>query len=399
MLDLEPMNISGKVREKPAKSKRASKVALKSLDPLPEPQVAAPEIKEQVGLEQPQMEAAPIQREIESQRQPENTNWDWGDALIGITPVLAGYLSGEPAVGYSYGGQGLLDRQKEIIEANKQKAKLLREKSSRDSLKPVKMEDGSIRYLSESEAEGQEVGYAGSDLENYARRKAIAAQSDVKEAEMKGSVYNIKTDPQSGMLQRIDKRTGEVMPVGDVSSLSPKARKDAMKYVGDYNKAIGKDIEGFSDLENAFKNLKENNQLGNKLAVMRFVKEVETRLSDYDRKYYTSEISAARDIQARARELSGNKMNPRLVREATKLTARALDKIKKRVNDNRNRFQSQLKGVRPELKQQQLEEVFGVKPNMAQGTYMKKGEDVYEVPWGEVPSKIEQGFKFISVGK
>lgn len=389
-----PLDVSGFQRSDSSPSPVSSPKPAKSIADMaalkipnmpseqPAPSVAAPELKERY----PAM-------------QSESTNWDWGNIAVALAPVIAGYASGAPDIGFTKGGQGLAQRYKEELDLNNARIKALQKKSAAGTnLKPVKMEDGTIRYLSEEEAMGKEVGYAGSDLKNYQARKDIQKESSVETARAKGQLTNFRED-EDGRLIAIDKPTGQITPVGDVSGLSPEARKDAKDYVKQYNKSVEKDLDSYADLESSFKSLLDNNQLGNKTAVMGIVKDIETRLSDYDRAYYTGEISEAAQIRARARQFKSNEMNPRLLKDAMGLIGRFLAKKKKRVADKRKKFKSQLKGAREELTPEQLDQVFGIRPDMSQGTFMKKGNEILEVPWDNVQEALEEGYKVIREDK
>lgn len=49
-------------------------------------------------------------------KEGQDQGFNWGDLLVGATPVLMGHLVGETEAGYKLGGQGLLDRYKEGVE-------------------------------------------------------------------------------------------------------------------------------------------------------------------------------------------------------------------------------------------------------------------------------------------
>lgn len=134
-------------------SPRAQKQAIQMIDvndtpytpleePLPivSPEVAAPEAKEE----------------------GQGFQWDWGEALIGILPTLAGMIGGDTAIGAQIGGKGLVKRygdlradeklRKKIEARRKDKSKRL---SSSNLVKTIGP-DGEPRYILAEQALGRE---------------------------------------------------------------------------------------------------------------------------------------------------------------------------------------------------------------------------------------------------
>lgn len=97
----------------------------------------------------------------EPKREPAGMNFDWGDILVGATPVLAGLIMGEPNVGFNYGGQGLIKRYDEGVKADAEARKSLAKRKEKDvaqrgryQARPYEDENGVTRLGTFDTAEG-----------------------------------------------------------------------------------------------------------------------------------------------------------------------------------------------------------------------------------------------------
>lgn len=390
----------------PAPTPRAAKAAQKIATPIIAPPVEKP-VEDPAPIIKPEETpkfSAPITTPLETSNETRKSTFDWGALLAGATPVLAGYLAGDIAGGFQGGGQALLEveknrREAEILNAKSEAAKARALASARDNiqLKPMVGPDGNVIYGTPQQALGQRVGYASSDLENYAQKQAIKDKADIQKYYAKGQNFTIRAD-ENGRIVKIDKTPGSTAPpqiIGDTSTMSKESRKDTMRVVENYNKSTAKDVTMYTDLTEAYSNLINGGQLAKKLALMGLVKSIEERMTNEDRDYYTKEISELQQIGKKVEEVRGNEINPRLIGDASAVIGRALDKIDNRVNYNRKKYQSQLKAVRPELSQEQIEAAFGSLPPFTKGVYMQKDDDVRFVPWKLIGEGIRLKYKAV----
>lgn len=96
------------------------------------------------------------------------------------------------------------------------------------------------------------------------------------------------------------------------------------KLATEYTQKKQKNYDDFAKIKKA-KSMISTGALGNKLAVMTLVKDVETRLSDRDREYYAKPISFLNKLAMFIQEQKTNKLNPELVAEANQIFS-ALEK-------------------------------------------------------------------------
>lgn len=117
----------------------------------------------QMPVASPSPATQPAMSEVSPQREPAGMNFDWGDILVGATPVLTGLIMGEPNVGFKYGGQGLIKRYDEGVKAEEDARKLAAKvkamqvetsKRGRYQARPYEDENGITRLGTFDTAEG-----------------------------------------------------------------------------------------------------------------------------------------------------------------------------------------------------------------------------------------------------
>lgn len=331
--------------------------------------------------------------------------------LMGATPVLMGFLAGDPQVGYEMGSKVLFDeaarREKRLEELRKAEAKRL-EKSGTDKAQMKTLynkETGEKVAVNYDPVTRTLTDFNGNpiDMAKYSADMPLRDQLEMKSLDelarwkAKGGNIDYKKG-EDERLYAIDKlNVRKPRLVFDPRGLTPLQREAGEKKAQEYNKVVGKDIDGLSDLESSWNNLLTTNQLANKAAVMRFVKDLESRLSDQDRAYYTSEISRAKQVIARMNEEKTGQMNPRLIRDALGLAAESMRKIKKRLADKRKLYKSQLKGSHPNFPKDRLEAVFGELPQYKDGAIMvdPKTLDKYQIDWEDIGEYLDKGYQVL----
>lgn len=328
--------------------------------------------------------------------------------LMGATPVLMGLLTGDPEAGYAMASKTLFDEAKRRNELDiKRNELLLKQKSQTPNYQMKQVYDKDTKQMVNVNYDpaGRIFDFEGKPLDpnRYIAKMpleqelATKRQSSIQEYRAKGQNYEYRKD-DDGSLYQIDKLNKEAPRlVFNPTGLTPVQKISAEKKAEKYNQLVVKDIDNLRDFQSSWKDLLSNNQLANKTAVLRFVKEIEDRLSDQDKAYYTAEISAAKETRAKINEYESNKLNPRLIKDALGLASRTFDKIKNRMSDKRKLFKSQLKGVHKNIDDKTLESVFGEMPQFESGVWMydpvKKTKD--KVDWADVDYFLQKGFQVL----
>jgi len=305
-------------------------------------------------------------------------------ALMGDIPTAAGVAGNQ--ILSEYNKDADLDREKELLQF-----KASRGISGSGNTTPQKIvgEDGKVRYAYDrKDIEGKQAGYSTSDLGLDRARLANRRESNVLE----GKNITFKPDDQ-GRMSKYDRITGEVTPI-NIAGLSPKQIDRAERVTDKFNKEVAPLKETISDAESAIQNLADKNQLSNKLAFMEIVKTVEQRLSDQDRNYYQQEISDMRKLRERKDLINRNELNPRLVQESLRMINRGLAKARKRYQEKRGTYSSQLEAR--DFPKDRVDSIFG-KGLGKSGTLkmykrVKSGIAEITVPYDQVGRARKEGF-------
>lgn len=334
--------------------------------------------------------------------------------LMGATPVLLGFLTGDTEGGYAMGSKVMFDeagrrdewakkewdaKQKRLLAGAKEKGTKTQMKSMYNKetgeetpfvYDPIKQ---TLVHAETGEPFTSEKYATDIPLET---KREINDLADIRLFTAKGQNFTYKKG-EDGRLYEVDKMDRGRKPrmVFNPQGLSPTQRIAGKEAAAKYNKIAQPQIESIRDLETSWKDLSSKNQLANKLAIMRFVKEVETRLSDYDRLYYTQEIADVEKFEERYRKLDDNAINPRLKKDGFALAARMLAKAKRKISDARKTGGSQLKGLHKDFPTDRLDGVFGDVPEFANGAWMIHPETKQKakIDWEDVQDHLDKGFK------
>lgn len=325
-----------------------------------------------------------------------NITDEYPNFWAGAAPLLAGVLSGDMEAGADIAGNTLLQVHKEAYDSQKAAAKAsakAKKDAESKSQKFTYLEDGSIRAGSfdpTSREYRDSQGVVRTDLQpklSYQEKQNVRDESNRK----LGKHFVLKKD-DLGRMVKVDKRPGGGITVlSNTQGLAPVHKKEAEVAATKFNKSAEPIVSNIRELETGFQDLIAGNQLSNKIAVMRFIKEVETRLSDADRNYYSQEISDLKKGQERMRKFGGNVMNPRLIKDAIGLVSRSLGKSKKQYEDIRNTHSSQLGGR--DFPKDRIQGVFGDMPSFRESIRMQGPDGTFDVPWSDVQEALDRGFK------
>lgn len=332
--------------------------------------------------------------------------------LLGATPILVGYLTGGVEEGYKVAGKALTDeaaRRREDAKddlAYARKLKLARETASKKESKR-KLQEKTLMGKGDNRKYAAlldpETGVYYSprtgeplDMSNYIKDISAQEKEDIKTRgitqrdEIMGKNFSVKKDSQ-GRDVLFNRRTQTFTPL-DTRKFAPKQLKFIDDKVDKYNKATAKDRENLRNLEVAYANLTKPNQLANKLAIMSFVKDIEQKLSDYDRTYYTQEISDKDRLKERVRKMGENEVNPRLLQDAINLTSSFIKKTKNKLKDNRSRFSSQIRSRVKDATDEEINNFLGTQVEPSDIPVEYNGEIMY-IPIEDLEQAIKDGAK------
>jgi hypothetical protein len=311
---------------------------------------------------------------------------------IGAAPLLMGLAFGDMAEGAKWGGSALMQKYKDDMQDRRDwmKEQWKRKEGLDSKWQKMPYEENGQTYMGRIDVNTGEMrdrhGQVRYDLSvrpDFETRGQMRNQQKYNLWTKKGMQYGYKADPTTKLVYRIDRRTGDRIPVFDVGSLNPRQQEIAMQVTPKYNAKVDEAVEAFNLNKSSLAGLMDDSILGNRAGIMRFVKEIETRLSDLDRAYYTAEVSALNQKWVELKQQTSNKENPRLLREARVLAVRAMKKHKDHHDYLRKKYGSQLQAF--DFKPEDTEKVLGSAAEMEQG--VKVYHPAYKTPAGKFKSK------------
>lgn len=268
--------------------------------------------------------------------------------LMGATPVLMGFLSGEPQVGYEVGAKALFDeasrREKRLEELRKAEAKRL-EKASTDKAQMKTLynkETGEEVAVNYDPVTRTLTDFNGNpiDMAKYSAKMPLKEQLDIKrqssidEYVAKGQHLSPYQDPvtkEKGFINKLTLAKQMVPTKREFNAFQINHIENERKKLKDTDKVI----DGFRDVSEALRSLRSNGVIGKKAALVKYAKYVQgqgQRLSDFDVQFLTTAfggLEAAFDwIKKTA---SGNV--DRLDRELAKGLSNSLATQRKRVKE------------------------------------------------------------------
>ena len=317
--------------------------------------------------------------------------------MAGATPLLVGLISGNTGDALEIASKGLIQEDQRKQEEDKTLLSYLRKRSTSDSKSSDKLfkikhpETGSIRYGTYDEALGQQApSLTHEDVKTRGIKRIEAKKADPtfgrklgKDIQGRDVITNIATGKRNII---------EDLPEGVV----PKhLEKVVDKSVSSYNTQSKKNDEELKQLTNAQKAI-GSGQLGDKLAVMSLVKQIETRLSDMDRAYYTANISNFSSLREKINQERTGKLSPRLVKEATKLISQAASNAKEYDKHLRDKFSSQMigRGVSKKMASSVLGKSIST-PTETTKTTVTNGKETYEIDINDLGEAMRDGFEVV----
>lgn len=287
---------------------------------------------------------------------------------VGAAPMLMGALLGDIGEGARAGSEGLIQRYKDERDANKELAKAQAKASDKKMQKfKYRGPDGTRLMGSYDPSTGDKYDASG-QLNNglepdltYEERRKVSTDESIRKHKTLGKHTTLKTN-DLGQKVIYNQITGNSRLAFDPIGLPPRFEKSAERASDKFNKKAEPLIERMSSIREGFRNLSKKNQLANKLAIMSYVKLIETRLSDHDRNYYTNAVGLKDKIKEQTGQMKSGDINPRLLREARELALGAMQQYKKDYENIRGSHRSQLAGRK--FPEESLDQVFGDIPDM-----------------------------------
>lgn len=129
---------------------------------------------------------------------------------------------------------------------------------------------------------------------------------------------------------------------------------------------------------------------------MRFVKDVETRLSDQDRNFYIQETARLDQMAEGLRKMTENRFNPRVVGEAMQLVRTAMNKSRQRIKDARATNIGQAQALDSTLPN----DILGPMPKFYNIDFSKDArvrgpKGTFDIPWEKVPEALNNKYELV----
>lgn len=253
--------------------------------------------------------------------------------LAGATPLLVGLLTGEAGTGAEIAGKALVGEHERALKEENRLIDFLRKRRLKAAgggagpLYKVRGPEGAITYRGRAEAVDQPAPYLRRPEAELGRIKRQLRYKTVTN-KLTGEKYQVPVgEPKPGEV--VEPKKIEVPLPAEYPKGWTETKETLMqRTVKDYNTVFDKVSLNTVSLKKSYEGMGIG-ELGTKLGIMRLVKDIETRLSDADRDYYTKPVGAS-FISFRGmmtglkRELTG-KERATLVREAKALFRKAIE--------------------------------------------------------------------------
>lgn len=312
--------------------------------------------------------------------------------LAGATPLLVGLLAGNTGDAYEIASKALLDEDQRklkedgsLIDYLRKRTEAQNKAAQSDRLYTIREPDGTLRYVTADKARGAQAPFRRRPEDESVRMAGRTTQ--IKEGIQKrfGKGYTIQTDPVTGEKFKIYKGEEEIAPQKIELSKTPEypdgwnknKEKLTQSTVSKFNASTKKQRDALNDLEKASSALESGGKFAEKLGVMGLVKDVETRLSDYDRAFYIGEISYLRKMGTFLEKEKSGRLPKYIVDEAKQLIKAAIEKTNGRISDSTNRTIRQLKAA-------------GIPADYARQRLGAEIEGMVEIPEGGSVKPIEE---------
>jgi hypothetical protein len=317
--------------------------------------------------------------EFKKERKPIEEQSNINMMVAGATPLLIGLLSGKSGPAMKVASEGIMEQQKMQFDRERSLLDFLKSREKSKSSGDTKLyksigADGKTRYVTRDEAIGGIAPEGRRSLEEAQKLeemrlsgkktyKDYATVKDIEKAEKTGSNMQKVDIPETGELAQINKGTGavRVIKTGLEGELPPEQKKRVIKSADEYLKSSEKSIAATDKLEKALTGIDRGGNLGTKLGLMTLIKEIETRMSDADRNYYSEPIGRFNQLLELMRQEKTGKLRPEIVAEAKTMLGLALGKSRAYGREGRQRRIDMLMADK-RIKKDDIEKYFGKEP-------------------------------------
>lgn len=221
--------------------------------------------------------------------------------LMGATPVLMGFLTGNYEDGYGVASKTLMDeagrRQKEADSEKEFLRKYrttLAGKGGKNQLKTVYDKPTGEEKLAVFNPEGYLMDDEGNklDMERYSHGPSLSTKyaarnkADIEKAITLGTNRVLVEDKATGLKSLVDKGTGKTLKMPSKDRFNP-VQLGVIDEAQKRSFSMGKEVESFKRLEESLKNIvKSDNPVAIKAAITGLAKDMQGgKLSDFDVKY------------------------------------------------------------------------------------------------------------------
>ena len=268
----------------------------------------------------PATPAAPVGVEEIIERTPAGENTDWlSEAAVGLVPSLIGALTGTSA-GFKLGGQGMVDRQKSLEDFNRKISLRKAQSATRapNFQQTVYVDDNNRSRIGRFNPQTGQI--ERSDQDPFAGGRSmtpeqVQATSRARNQENEISYRNLGRDQQ--FIEREDGtkailtkgRNPRIDPLPTNSQYTPNQKK----FIETQRKVI-EDLSKYDDssslIAKTLGDLSRGGAFAEKQAVMALVKELEGRMSDQDRAFYTQSLGFLKRLEE-MKEMQGTGRLPK----------------------------------------------------------------------------------------
>lgn len=313
------------------------------------------------------------------------------DFLVGAAPMLMGFLTGYTEEGARYASKGLLQR----YEDTREDAQLELKAKQKLSEKSPKMKavynpkTGKSIYMPESEVAGLEVGSSSKDLPFSAAKD----RQDIQKWLAKGGNLTVGTNDM-GEKVWVDKFNREITPVQQTQGLAPVHRKTVTPMLKEYNKKAPALKENYDLTMQSIKDLARNNKFGSKMAVMQLVKQIEGRMTDQDRDFYTLPYGLWKKTLQKIESAPEDQLPLELRKEVMELLSQSVKRNKKQLSTLGGKYKRDVKTIHPSFPQGKLNTLFATDLGKSESMklYNPETQQTADVPMEDVWEAREAGF-------
>lgn len=392
----EPLDVTATSRkaEKKPKEKKPEQPKQQAIEPEMDPEL----IEQAVGTMRVAAETGMGYEEGANQaKRDSNSLWESGkdllsnpDFWVGAAPLLTGFLTGYTTEGYKHAGIGWTkrynDREKQAAE---ERAAARKTASTSPKMKAVYDEKtGKSYYMPEDKVAGLQVGSSSKDLGHlYAKKEA-----EFRDYIRRGGHISVGKDAY-GEQAFINKITRSADPFQKVSGrLTAPQRRSIEPMSKEYHKTANRLMEKSRQNQMGLEHLIRQNNLGSKTAVMGIIKEIEGRMTDNDRDFYTLPYGFFTRLESKVGNATSEVLPASIRLEAMEMIKKAIKESRDAVRRQGKQYKQRARGLHPSIDTGSLDELFATDTSSRTIKLANDKGMVVDVPVEDYDRALKKGF-------